>query len=74
MDITVKTDKDRSVITGRNGTHLMTAVHIWKGSDGMLFIDGIGRSGKTLNAGLVIDADAAKVLLAEITEEWLDGG
>lgn len=58
----IKTDPNQSLVVGRNGTHKLAAIEIWQGSNGKLFIDGIGVSGKTLNAGFVIDKDAAKKL------------
>ena len=68
--ITIGTDPATSLATGRNGTFPLVALHIWYGSRGEMFIDGIGRSGKTLKAGFMIDHDAAialcKALAAEI--------
>ena len=64
--IKVKTNDKRSLVVGRNGTHRLSEVQLWHGSDGMLYIDGIGRAGKTLNAGFYIDPEAALVLLEKI--------
>lgn len=61
-----KTDDEHSIVTGRNGIHRLAAINLWFGSRGELFIDGIGRSGKTLNAGFMIDANAAKELITKI--------
>jgi len=63
-----ETNDTQSLIVGRNGTHRMKAVEIWWGSTGTLFIDGIGRSGKILNAGLIIDTESAEKLLAQLRE------
>lgn len=61
-----KTNDEQSIVTGCNGTHRLAAIKLWIGSRGELFIDGIGRSGKTLNAGFMIDAEATKPLLMQI--------
>ncbi len=60
----VKTQTDSriggSIVTGRNGTHSLAAICIERYPSGALVIDGIGRSGKTLNAGFFLtenDAD-----------------
>lgn len=72
MDITVRTNTSESLVTGRNGVFPIIEVRIWEGDNGKLFIDGIGRSGKVLNAGFVIDAEAAKKLLAKVAENKFD--
>ncbi len=56
----VETDSKQSLVVGRNGTHKLAAIEIWEGSNGVLFIDGFGVSGKCLNAGFVIDKESAK--------------
>lgn len=69
--ITIGTDPASSLVTGRNGTFPLAALNIWYGSRGQMFIDGVGRSGKVLRAGFMIDHDAAvalcKALASEIT-------
>ncbi len=56
----VETDSEQSLVVGRNGTHKLAAIEIWEGSNGVLFVDGFGVSGKCLNAGFVIDKTSAK--------------
>ena len=65
-NVTIETNPDESLVTGRNGTHKLAAIDIWWDGRGMLFIDGIGRSGKILNAGFIVDSAAAKKLLTEL--------
>lgn len=60
--IKIKTNSriDGSLITGRNGTHNLAAIRIERYLSGSMAIDGVGRSGKTLNAGFYLtqhDAD-----------------
>lgn len=64
--VQVQTNPEESLVTGRNGTHKLARIDVWKGHAGKLFIEGIGRRGKVLNAGFLIDAPAAKELVAEI--------
>lgn len=56
----VETNPKQSLVVGRNGTHKLAAIEIWEGSNGTLFIDGFGVSGKCLNAGFMIDKTSAK--------------
>ena len=56
----VETDSNQSLVVGRNGTHKLAAIEIWEGSNGTLFIDGFGVSGRCLNAGFVIDKNSAR--------------
>ena len=52
-----------SFVTGRNGTHNLAAIRIeWYPAGGMV-IDGIGRSGKILNAGFYLTTHDADNLL-----------
>ena len=60
--IQVKTDSScgGSLVTGRNGVHNLAAIRIERYPAGGMMIDGIGRSGKILNAGFYLtpsDAD-----------------
>ena len=44
-----------SIVTGRNGTHHLAAIRIERSPTfGSMLIEGIGRSGKTLNAGFYL--------------------
>jgi len=66
IEICQNTDKNRSLVVGRNGTHQLCQVRIWTGTNGTLFIDGIGRRGTVLNAGFIIDVDARIKLLTKL--------
>lgn len=48
-----------SIVTGRNGTHKLAAIRMERHSYGALSIDGMGRSGKVLNAGFYLTPDDA---------------
>lgn len=52
IEVSTKDCKRPGFIQGRNGTADLTAVHIW--GDDMIFIDGIGKRGRTINGGLQI--------------------
>lgn len=70
IDVTQEVDINESLIVGRNGTFPLKAVRVWYSSNyKKVFIDGIGKSGKTLRAGLVIDAKSFKKLLIEVFDQ-----
>lgn len=56
----IETNSEQSLVVGRNGIHKLAAIEIWEGSNGVLFIDGFGVSGRCLNAGFIIDKASAK--------------
>ena len=57
-----------SMVTGRNGTHKLAKIDWWVTRDGSLFIDGIGISGRRLNAGFFIDAESAEKFITALKE------
>jgi len=71
MNIMQETNVERSLVTGRNGTHKLKAVHVWDGNE-MVYVDAIGRSGKTLNADLIIDKLAFNKLLEKLNEPEIE--
>jgi len=60
VDIEINTNTKDSFVVGRNGVIPIIAI--------MLYINGVGVSGKVLNAGFVIDKKAAEKLLTKISE------
>ena len=68
MDITQKTNERESLIETRSGCRQLAAIRVWTGDNGKgkLFIDGIGRSGRTLRGGFTLDYDAAQARLSKI--------
>jgi len=68
-EIFIETDPEKSMVTGKKGTRPLAALHIWWGSIGQIFIDGIGVSGRTLNAGFIIDAASAKKIRISKVED-----
>ena len=66
--IRIKTNERESLVVTRSGDRMLSAIELWRGVNGKLFIDGIGRSGRTLRAGFVIDKDSAAELLTAIYE------
>jgi len=69
VDIEINTNTKDSFVVGRNGVIPIIAIKVWQAEDrGMLYINGVGVSGKVLNAGFVIDKKAAEKLLTKISE------
>jgi len=62
------TNPQGSMVTGRNGTHKLAKIDWWVTRDGSLFIDGIGISGRRLNAGFFIDAESAEKFITALKE------
>ena len=53
-------------VTGRNGTFGINRLRVWSGT-GRCFFDPIGKSGKVLNAGMMIEATD----MDHLAEVWL---
>ena len=62
------TNPQSSVVTGENGTYKLAKVDWWVTRNGGLFIDGIGVSGKRLNAGFFLDAESAEKFITALKE------
>ena len=71
MDITQDTNITESLVTGRNGHHKLKAIRIWSGA-GKVYIDGIGKTGTTLNAGFIIDQVSYAKLLEGLNKPELE--
>jgi len=71
MDITQNTNENESLVTGRNGCFNLKAIRIWSGN-GKYYIDGLGKSGRTLRAGFVIDQPSFISLIGQINRPELD--
>lgn len=68
MKVTIPTNSERSLISGRNGCYPIKAIEVWEGN-GNVFIDGIGRRGKAIKGGLIVTASA----FTELCRAWLGG-
>lgn len=66
IDVTTKTNPGPSIVTGRNGTHNLAEIRFYQYADGKLGIDGIGVSGRTLNAGFYLDHISADRFLKDL--------
>jgi hypothetical protein len=55
-----------STVTGRNGTHNLAAIYIERHPSGNMVIGGIGKSGRTLNAGFFLAKHDADNFLREL--------
>jgi len=67
FDITQETDAEISVVTGRNGCKPLAAVRVWGGCRSV-FVDAIGVSDRTLNAGFSMDAASFTSLCKKLKE------
>lgn len=68
--IVTVTNPDESIVTGRNGTHKLAGISIWRSTNGSIGIDGIGRSGTVLNAGFYLDKQSAMSFFADLKAEF----
>ena len=66
IDITTKTNPGQSIVTGRNGTRRLAAIRFSQYGNGSLNIEGVGVSGKTLNAGFYLDNISANKFLKDL--------
>ena len=60
-------DVNESLTTGRNGVWPIKGIHIWSGG-GKVYLDGISKTGKTLNAGFIIDRKSFDELVRQLAE------
>ena len=66
-EIVVETNPTTSLITGRNGCFKIAQMRVWIDDRNLVFIDGIGFRGKTINCGLIVERST----MDKIAEKWL---
>ena len=64
----IQVDEKKSWCVGRNGTFPIKEISAWLGNNGCVFIEGYGRSGKNLNGGFCISAEA----MDKLAQQWLE--
>jgi len=64
------TNTEEDLVVGRNGTHRLAGIQVWRSDDGYLFIDGIGVSGKVLRAGFTLGPLSAENFLRDIKKTF----
>ena len=57
---------EESMVTGRNGHFQIKEVAVWDGGNDKVFIDAVGKSGRTLNATLIIDRESFDSLIEQL--------
>jgi hypothetical protein len=72
LSVEVPTDREDSIVTGRNGVFHIEKLWIWENGIEQIYIEGIGKSGKALRGGLRVTmecfAQAARDFLAAYHE------
>jgi len=64
------TNTEEDFVVGRDGTHKLAGIRIWRSAGGSVCIDGIGISGEVLNARFCLSPLSAKNFLQDIKETF----
>jgi hypothetical protein len=68
ISIIVPTDKDKSVLYGRNGPAKLSAFCVWQGGSSMIHLDGLSSRHMVVNGGFEVKAEE----MDELAQKWLE--